>query len=117
MHTLELPLKAQWYDMIESGIKKEEYRELKPYWLKRMCLNWQSGDRYADCMQGTTLCRECLKNEYLAYPFDAVRFRYGYTRRTMLWSIDGISIGRGRTEWGAPEDEEVFIIKLKERIE
>ena len=31
--TLYLPLKAKWYDMIESGEKEEEYREIKPYWI------------------------------------------------------------------------------------
>lgn len=35
MKILHLPLKAQWYEMIESGIKAEEYREIKPYWIKR----------------------------------------------------------------------------------
>lgn len=32
MKILDLPLKAKWYDMIESGVKPEEYREIKPYW-------------------------------------------------------------------------------------
>ena len=31
---LDLPLKKEWYNMIESGIKKEEYRIDKPYWRK-----------------------------------------------------------------------------------
>ena len=35
MKTLHLPLKAQWYEMIESGVKTEDYREIKPYWDKR----------------------------------------------------------------------------------
>ena len=33
---LDLPLKKEWYNMIESGEKKEEYREIKPYWIKRL---------------------------------------------------------------------------------
>jgi hypothetical protein len=32
---LDLPLKAQWYLMQESGEKTEEYREIKPYWSTR----------------------------------------------------------------------------------
>ena len=28
---LTLPIQKQWYDMILSGEKKEEYREIKPY--------------------------------------------------------------------------------------
>ena len=36
MKILELPLKSEWYLMIESGVKLEEYREIKPYWSKRL---------------------------------------------------------------------------------
>jgi hypothetical protein len=36
MKILELPLKKEWYNMIESGEKREEYREIKPYWSKRI---------------------------------------------------------------------------------
>lgn len=115
LRAIHLPLKAEWYDKIERGEKKEEYRLLSLHWLKRLCYNWESGDRYVDCKQGT-ICRECLNNEYLAYPFDAVAFRYGYTKRFMVWSIEEISIGQGRTEWGAPKQKETFIIKLKERL-
>lgn len=35
MKILELPLKKEWYDMIERGEKREEYREYKEYWFKR----------------------------------------------------------------------------------
>ena len=37
MKTLHLPLKKEWYHMIESGVKTEEYREIKPYLVKRLC--------------------------------------------------------------------------------
>lgn len=36
MNTLVLSLKQEWFDLIKAGIKKEEYRELKPYWQKRL---------------------------------------------------------------------------------
>ena len=36
MKILDLPLKAKWYEMIESGNKKEEYREIKKYWIGRL---------------------------------------------------------------------------------
>ena len=34
--TLYLTLKEEWYHMIESGEKTEEYRENKLYWCKRL---------------------------------------------------------------------------------
>ena len=44
MKTLHLNLKAKWYDMIKSGIKKEEYREIKPFWEKRLFEKFQHID-------------------------------------------------------------------------
>lgn len=32
---LILPIKKKWFDMILLGQKKEEYREIKPYWTTR----------------------------------------------------------------------------------
>ena len=37
---LVLPMKKKWFDMILSGEKKQEYREIKPYWRTRVN-NWE----------------------------------------------------------------------------
>ena len=31
--TLYLSLKKEWYNLIDDGVKAEEYREIKPYWV------------------------------------------------------------------------------------
>jgi len=36
MKDLILNVRERWFRDIESGIKTEEYRELKPYWAKRL---------------------------------------------------------------------------------
>ena len=36
MITLYLNLKKEYFDQIKSGVKKEEYREIKPYWTVRL---------------------------------------------------------------------------------
>jgi len=36
LRVLHLTLYRQWFYMIDSGLKKEEYREIKPYWIKRL---------------------------------------------------------------------------------
>lgn len=101
MKILHLPLKAKWYEMIESGVKTEEYREIKPYWEKRlMCNKWN-------------FCTDSLY--HIPQKFDAVKFSYGYTKRTMTFECKDITIGKGNPEWGAPEDL-VFIIKLGKRL-
>lgn len=90
---LTLNLKSCWYDLIEQGIKKEEYREIKPYWSKRL-----------------------LDENGESKKFDAVKFVYGYTKRTMMFKIDSIKIGAGKTEWGADPFLKYYVIKLGEKI-
>lgn len=36
MKSLVLNLKKEYFNDIKNGIKKEEYREVKPYWEKRL---------------------------------------------------------------------------------
>lgn len=75
---------------------------------------WTGGDKNTDCkIYIPEKCKYCCKPSLKYY--DAVRFRYGYTKRTMLFKLNGISIGKGHSEWGAP-DNEVFILKLGNRI-
>ena len=59
MRILDLPLKKEWYEMIESGIKTEEYREIKPYWIKRLCNNVDKLWQCADC-DGLLMCSACF---------------------------------------------------------
>lgn len=89
MRILHLTLKKQWFDMIASGEKKEEYREIKPYWETRLF----------------------GKKEY-----DAIEFRNGYMKDAPRIRVElkEISEGLGIIEWGAPEARPVFILKLGE---
>ena len=36
MKTLHLQLIKQWFGMVRYGEKKEEYRDIKPYWVSRL---------------------------------------------------------------------------------
>ena len=40
---LHLTLKKKWFDQIVSGEKKEEYREIKEYWLSRLLEPYEPG--------------------------------------------------------------------------
>lgn len=117
MKILDLPLKAKWYEMIERGEKREEYREIKPYWVKRLCYctrvcsNGHWSEKYYKCV---LTCKSV--GAYMVH-YTHVRFRYGYTSRTMTFPVESISVGLGNPEWGAPTDKEVFIIKLGNKLE
>lgn len=122
--TLHLPLKAKWYEMIESGVKTEEYREIKPYWVQRLCpcthycSNGHFSEGYFHCIFDCKAFHGHMnyyRNGKRIGAHTRVKFSYGYTRRTMTFEIESITIGRGNPEWGAP-DKEVFIIKLGKRI-
>lgn len=102
MKVLDLVLTYKWYDMIASGVKKEEYREIKKFYLKRLC------ERYYKAIDGTTIYD--FKN------YDAIRFHRGYTKTSMLVELKDIRIGKGNPDWGAPE-EPVFILSLGEILE
>lgn len=104
MKTLHLVLKAKWYDMIDRGEKKEEYREIKQYWMKRLIEDIDEDE------EGDT----CGHVFYVDY--ECVCFHRGYTSTTMTFRVKNIDIGKGKPEWGAPTDRPVFIIKLRERL-
>ena len=116
MKTLHLPLKAKWYEMIESGVKTEEYREIKPYWEKRF-IDYKAlkSDYKRIVFRRVVLGKWTDACEHYPKDYTHVKFSYGYTKRTMTFEIESITIGKGNPEWGAPT-EDVFIIKLGKRI-
>lgn len=106
---LPLVLKGKWYDMIESGAKKEEYREIKPYYTTRL-LNWHNR----------------------MWPgYAVVEFRRGYAKNAKRMAFFAMRIENGdpdmrlhytirhesrHPEWGEPHEGH-YVIKLGERVE
>lgn len=107
MRTLHLMLKRKWYDMIASGEKKEEYREMTSYWMNRFCENVTCNFNVAT---GEIKLQGEIKN------FDTVCFHLGYSKTTMTFKIDYIEAGQGCPEWGAEPGKQYFVIKLGEWI-
>ena len=129
--TLHLVLKRKWWDMIESGEKKEEYRDFTPFYVKRLCdnpcFNKQGEiierniiDKWtldACEKRGIDLKTAWVDGNIVPKDYTSVTFHFGYTNKTMVYSVKDISVGEGRTEWGAETGKEYFIIKLEERID
>lgn len=91
---LPLVLKGKWYDMIASGEKKEEYREAKTFWEKRI-------------------------ENILRHPNSiVVAFSRGYKKQDMFFIVDRILYAEdsNHPQWGEPEIRH-FIIQLGERVE
>ena len=91
---LHLPLKREWYDMIASGEKREEYRDHKPYWNVR------------------------IQNAIAESKPIVAAFSLGRHRATMFFDVSAIKAvcGSNHPEWGEPKDLH-YVIALGERIE
>lgn len=102
---LSLVLKGEWYDMIEHGVKREEYRDATKYWRTRFN-NWDA--------------------KFTAHNTPVVEFRRGYqpnAPRMAFWTL-GIEAACGmmpyayvddqtdkprHPEWGEPTTPHLFI--------
>ena len=122
--TLHLVLKRKWWDMIASGEKKEEYREVCHYWAIRLLDNkyrWYSlNTDYPKHFLGWI--REHLNHraDIQLRQFEKVCFHLGYTNNTMTFKITSMNVMYGevcRQDWGAEPNKYYFVIKLGERIE
>lgn len=88
---LTLPIKKKWFDMIKSGEKKEEYREIKWYWTER------------------------FKKPLLdakGKPFE-VLFRNGYGNdKPTIKCLVKIDTDYGNPNWGAEVGEIYYVLKI-----
>lgn len=102
---LPLVLEGRWYDMIASGEKKEEYRDYKPFWTKRI-VKWSC----------KTLITSVDRKQQV------VAFSRGYKKADMFFKVHVVirSIDNPYRplfpEWGEPETPH-YVIQLGERVE
>lgn len=99
---LTLPIKKKWFDMILSGEKKEEYREIKPYWTTRFENN---------------LHMPILNMNY-RYPViesanGIVIFQNGYQKNApRIKCFVELTQGHGKEEWGAEPGKLYYVLKI-----
>jgi hypothetical protein len=94
MNILHLTLTKKWFDMIASGEKKEEYREMKQYWAIRLFHNMGFGQ---------------------PKQYDIIRFKNGYQKNCPEMDVEwkGCWEGEGNKKWGA-KNEKYYVIGLGE---
>lgn len=115
MKTLHLTLKKKWFDMILSGEKKEEYREIKRHWIQQFVTNRFTTQDYKN--NGVI---SLIKDNAEFYStqrmvkFDSVTFKNGYAADVPEMEVEllGISINQGMRSWGAEPDTEYFVLSL-----
>lgn len=105
MNTLHLTLKKQWFDMILSGEKKEEYRALSNYWCNRFCdKNWQSFE--------IEIFIHCLNYSKLNFKTIVFTNGYGKNKPQIVVEYAGIDVREGNLKWGAEFGTTYFVIKI-----
>lgn len=119
MQMLTLQIKKKWFDMILSGEKKEEYREIKPYYEVRMQNTFGliiveipdgEGGMKQHFLQGNDVPEE-IREE----PVQEIIFKNGYAKDSpSLIAKCTLRIGQGRKEWGAEPGKEYFILDIQE---
>lgn len=105
---LTLRINKKWFYKIANREKKEEYREIKEYWCKRLTTNCEC---YYDVVN------ELYFGKILYKPYTHVLFINGYSKDSpkMEWKIKEISIGKPKK--GLCPDEWIktkfFVIKFE----
>ena len=105
---LTLTASKQWFDMIVADEKIEEYREIKPYWIKRLTTN---------CEVEYDVLAETYCGKVIYRPYTHVLFINGYRKdsQRIEKEIESITIGKPKKgifhdKW---LDKEFFVIKFK----
>ena len=92
-----MTLKKRWFDEILAGTKRVEYREVKPYWTKRLFDNG------------------------VAKKFDVIEFRNGYSRdarkmRVEFLGVDVVVLDKDIGD-GWKKGMRVYGLKLGNRVQ
>jgi len=112
MNHIHLNLKSKWFDMIFSGEKIEEYREIKPFFQKMFCYSYYP-EKQSLCRK--SYCEYCkIPSEQGLIPIKSIIFSNGYakTRRQFEIELKQIDIKRGKVEWGASPTQKYFVLTL-----
>lgn len=119
--TLILLISKEWFDMIVSGEKTEEYRVPKSYWIKRLLVpNSDSTDMklWAEAIDGRVdIIRQYIRINFMSFkPFTHVLFINGYRKDSprIKKKIESITIGKPKKGL-CPDnwlDTEFFVIKF-----
>lgn len=124
-----MTLNKKWFDMILSGEKKEEYRDIKDYWATRFLwsreeIEWQCWQEMLDDMRDPYRRHHGPKDlmNFFGVQFkdyQAIHFvnGYGANRPAFDIEIENITVKRGRPDWGAAEGRYYFVFQLGRILE
>jgi len=114
MKTLHLNLKKKWFDMIISGKKLEEYRDIKESMIS-ILFDWKkSGQTRKDFVNDLKF--DVYYPGYWSWlkEFETITFSNGYSKNRDQFVIEfkNIEIRKGNTDWGAEKAKKYFVLEL-----
>lgn len=110
---LVLPIKKKWFDMILSGEKKEEYREIKQYYDSRFMNTFGAIWCGGELVQG-----QLLPDEIREDGTQLVMFRNGYNSNNPNFVAKcTLRVGYGNEEWGAEPSVKYYILDIVEVVD
>lgn len=108
---LIFPLKKEWYEKIKSGEKTVEYREVKPYWIKRFQKEWAVHfGNYVPNLPRLIFSAECMGTAYHSKDLPC-KLRLGYSKQYMTAKITQIEVVNGK-DTDLHIDKPVYAIHL-----
>lgn len=120
---LTLPIQKRWFDMILSGEKKEEYREIKEYYETRFrnlfrAITIYPSSIFSDRSKYELLQGEAVPEEIRKDSIQEIIFRNGYSKDSKaIKARCKLRIGKGRPEWGALPDKQYYILEILDKEE
>ena len=118
---LILPIKKKWFDMILSGEKKEEYREIKEYYETRFqnlfgAITIYPSSIFSHRSKYELLQGEAVPEEIRKDSIQEIIFRNGYSKNSKeIKARCRLRIGKGRPEWGAEPDKQYYILEILDK--
>jgi hypothetical protein len=112
---LKMTLKKKWFDMILSGEKKTEYRELKPYWIKRIFDYKDLGNGTAESFLDALMQKKYPMFFYQKRITQIHFFNGAYFSENLpnfVIELESTYFGEGVEEWGAEKGKEYLSFRL-----
>jgi hypothetical protein len=115
MKNLQLSLIAKWFEMTKAGVKKEDYRELTPYWYAIFCLydGQKKSKKFWEFAPINSLSFDTSKVSFNEYENNIMTLGYPKSddsERILKLKHNGIKVWHGNTEWGAVQGRLYFVI-------
>ena len=115
---LILPIKKKWFDMILSGEKREEYRDIKEYYETRFqnlfgAITIYPSSIFSDRSEFELLQGEAVPEEIRKDRVQEIIFRNGYSKNSKaIKARCKLRIGKGKSEWGAEPDKQYYVLEI-----